>query len=147
MSENQKPTTAAYRNNWHTIWGTKVKHKTRERTLPRRRSAPALALQSPRHRQQVIPDKRRAANERAMNEETRAVALGLEPLGMAKHFTRGECATLLRGDIAALNTTQCKCGAPALPPHICPYQSDVNGDHKTKCNCCEQCEAVCKDEI
>jgi hypothetical protein len=82
MSESQKPTTASYRNNWHSIWGTKVKRKTREATLPRKRSAAALALQSPLHRQRVIPDKRRAASERAMNEEVRAVALGLEPLNM-----------------------------------------------------------------
>ena len=116
-----------------------MKAKTRDSTLPRRRSAPALALQSPRHRQRVIPDKRRAKldhelketarkfgpamralankaeccewqtgqrkgpcrevhcddcplwrdgewlgekNKRTMNEETRAVALGLEPLGI-----------------------------------------------------------------
>jgi hypothetical protein len=82
MSENQKPTTTSYRENWQAIWGTKVKHKTRDSALPRRRSADARALQSPRHRQQVIPDKRWAANERAANEETRAVALGLEPLNV-----------------------------------------------------------------
>ena len=80
MSENQKPTTAAYRKNWHTVWGTEVKRKTRKTSLPRTRSPGALALQKPQHRQRVIPDKRRAANARRMNEETRAVALGLEPI-------------------------------------------------------------------
>lgn len=63
----------------------RIKSKTRESALPRRRSAAALSLQSPLHRQRVIPDKRRAANERAANEETRAVALGLEPLGRIPH--------------------------------------------------------------
>ena len=101
MSENQKPTTASYRNNWHSIWGTKVKPKTRLDALPRKRSAAALSLQSPRHRQRVIPDKRRAASERAANEETRAVALGLEPLGRGpdRHFTRDECTELLDRDL------------------------------------------------
>ena len=56
------------------------KPNPRKTTLPRKRSTAALALRSPRHRQRVIPDKRAAANERAANEETRAVALGLEPL-------------------------------------------------------------------
>ena len=61
----------------------RIKSKTRDSALPRKRSAAALSLQSARHRQRVIPDKRAALNERTMNEETRAVALGLEPLG---HF-------------------------------------------------------------
>lgn len=43
----------------------RIKGRPRDSTLPRKRSAAALSLQSPRHRQQVIPDKRRAANERA----------------------------------------------------------------------------------
>lgn len=59
----------------------RIKSKTRDSALPRKRSTAALSLQSAQHRQQVIPDKRRASNERAMNEEVRAVALGLEPLG------------------------------------------------------------------
>lgn len=49
----------------------------------------------------MIPDKRAASNERRMNEETRGVALGLEPLGRgpSRHFTRDECETHLRHDI------------------------------------------------
>ena len=103
MSESQKPTTATYRKNWHTIWGTKVKRKTRNSALPRKRSAAALSLQSAHHRQRVIPDKRRAANERAANEETRAVALGIKPLGRgpARHFTRAQCDEFLDKDLRA----------------------------------------------
>jgi hypothetical protein len=55
----------------------KSKPKTRDSALPRKRSAPALALQSARHRQRVIPDKR-----------------------AARHFTRKECEAHLRHDIA-----------------------------------------------
>jgi hypothetical protein len=69
MSENQKRTTAAYRENWHAIWGTKVKPKTREKALPRKRSAAALALQSPTHRHRVIPDERRKVSEREAKKE------------------------------------------------------------------------------
>jgi hypothetical protein len=104
MSENQKPTTAAYRKNWHAIWRTEVKRKTRDSALPRRRSAPALALERPEHRPRTIPDKRRATNERAANEETRAVALGLEPLRRgpaARHFTRKQCDEFLDHDLRA----------------------------------------------
>lgn len=79
----------------------RIKSKTRESALPRRRSAAALSLQSPRHRQRVIPDKRRAANERAMNEETRAVALGLEPL-VVRHYRRDECEEFLLHDIKVI---------------------------------------------
>lgn len=79
----------------------RIKPKTRDSALPRKRSAAALALQSPLHRQRVIPDKRRASNERAMNEETRAVALGLEPLS-ARHYTRAECEKFLRHDIGTI---------------------------------------------
>jgi hypothetical protein len=43
----------------------RIKIKTRDSALPRKRSTAALSLQSPRHRQQVIPDKRRAAHARA----------------------------------------------------------------------------------
>jgi hypothetical protein len=51
-----------------------TKSKTRNSALPRKRSTAALSLQSARHRQRVIPDKRATSNERAMNEEVRAVA-------------------------------------------------------------------------
>lgn len=88
MSENQKPTTAAYRDNWHTIWGTKVKRKTELDALPRRRSGAARALKDPQVRrrvhERVIPDKRRVENERRVKEEMRATALGLEPLNVSK---------------------------------------------------------------
>jgi hypothetical protein len=47
-----------------------TKPKTRKTALPRKRSAAALSLQSPRHRQRVIPDKRaKLRNTGAPGEE------------------------------------------------------------------------------
>lgn len=37
--------------------------------------------------------------------------------------------------------------AEGLAPHPCPYQSDVNDDSETECNCCESCQHNCADEI
>lgn len=34
-----------------------------------------------------------------------------------------------------------------LPPHICPYRDDVNGDSETLCNCCEDCTHECAMDI
>ncbi len=48
------------------------KSKTRVAPLPRKRSADALSLQSARHRQRVIPNKKRAARE-PTQEELRAI--------------------------------------------------------------------------
>ena len=36
---------------------------------------------------------------------------------------------------------------PAVKLHTCPYDEDVNDDHETLCNCCEECEIDCGDEI
>jgi hypothetical protein len=42
----------------------------------------------------------------------------------------------------------CKCGKkPALNPHPCPYQSDVNDDEVFECTCCEDCAQECCDDI
>ncbi len=35
----------------------------------------------------------------------------------------------------------------ALPPHTCPYREDINDDHKTKCNCCADCQHECAQTI
>lgn len=57
---------------------TKPKPKTRESALPRRRSAAALSLQSPRHRQRVIPDKRaKLRNTGAPGEEMTEQLIGV----------------------------------------------------------------------
>ena len=103
----------------------RIKSKTRESALPRRRSAAALSLQSPRHRQRVIPDKRRAANKRTgkfymevtCDEDghppRRFPFAGAEPrdatgrwtaLGdvLSFSYTREECEKFLRHDIEAI---------------------------------------------
>lgn len=48
------------------------KPKTRDPALPRRRNAGALSLQDPRHRQRIIPDKRRAAIAREQASSAQA---------------------------------------------------------------------------
>lgn len=41
-----------------------------------------------------------------------------------------------------------KCGSsPKQESHVCPYAAEVGDDHKTLCECCEQCEQRCKDDI
>jgi hypothetical protein len=41
-----------------------------------------------------------------------------------------------------------KCGKyPATQPHPCPYNSDVNNDNETLCNCCYHCASICADDI
>ncbi len=40
------------------------------------------------------------------------------------------------------------CGKnPAEDLHPCPFQSDVNDDHETMCNCCPDCEHNCLMDI
>lgn len=41
----------------------------------------------------------------------------------------------------------CKCGKPGQPDHTCPYASDINDDHETLCNCCDDCCGECADDI
>jgi len=109
-----------------------TKRIPRDSALPRRRSAPALALQSPRHRQQVISDKRRRAiarrtreeidhgivpvsneaSERRMNEETRATALGLDPLGVTRDRFLRTLADDLQLESAALHRRVIDATAP-----------------------------------
>jgi hypothetical protein len=31
--------------------------------------------------------------------------------------------------------------------HACPYDADVNNDDTPTCNCCDDCQGVCSDEI
>ncbi len=31
--------------------------------------------------------------------------------------------------------------------HICPYQLEINGDDSESCDCCEECEQQCRDDI
>ena len=80
-----------------------TKRRPRLNTLPRRRSADALSLQSPRHRQRVIPDKRRAALDRELKETARKFGPALTRLagGPARHFTRKQCEEFLDRDLRA----------------------------------------------
>lgn len=38
------------------------------------------------------------------------------------------------------------CTNKAASPHVCPFNSEINDD-ETECECCEECEAGCADEI
>lgn len=40
-----------------------------------------------------------------------------------------------------------QCPNLGLPPHPCPYQEEINGDHKTLCTCCDKCSLECADDI
>lgn len=46
---------------------------------------------------------------------------------------------------------ECKCDgcgeSPARELHTCPYDEEVNDDHEKLCNCCEECEGQCADDI
>ena len=48
--------------------------------------------------------------------------------------------------IGESNST-CKCGEPGLANHTCPYKTDLNGDYDSLCNCCENCQVLCADEL
>lgn len=40
------------------------------------------------------------------------------------------------------------CGKnPAEELHTCPYQEDINDDHETLCNCCDECRHNCLMDI
>jgi hypothetical protein len=39
------------------------------------------------------------------------------------------------------------CQNPAAELHVCPYQSEINDDNETLCNCCSECERDCSDDI
>ena len=42
----------------------------------------------------------------------------------------------------------CKCGKnPAEHPHTCPYQTDINDNYETLCNCCLECQCECAMDI
>lgn len=36
---------------------------------------------------------------------------------------------------------------PSTQPHICPYKEDINGDIESLCNCCDDCQNICCDDI
>ena len=41
----------------------------------------------------------------------------------------------------------CNCGEQGEDLHSCPYQSDVNSDPTSMCNCCDKCTQQCTDDI
>lgn len=54
----------------------------------------------------------------------------------------------LKTDTSDTNKCEC-CGKNAASDekHTCPYAEDVNGDHETMCNCCDNCSAQCAADI
>ena len=41
----------------------------------------------------------------------------------------------------------CKCGELGSEElHTCPYKAEINGDYE-ECNCCEDCEKECADDV
>lgn len=46
------------------------------------------------------------------------------------------------------NAPMCGCGKNnEEDDHTCPYQRDVNNNHESLCNCCDECEGKCSDQI
>lgn len=41
----------------------------------------------------------------------------------------------------------CGCGAPVEDEHPCPYKSEIHDDHTTLCQCCEDCERECHNNV
>jgi len=39
------------------------------------------------------------------------------------------------------------CGEEGTDLHECPFMTDVHGDLEFECNCCEDCEQCCCDDI
>ncbi len=60
-----------------------------------------------------------------------------------------ECEPVESGTgVETIQAGKCsRCGSPGLPPHSCPYQSDINGDYETLCGCCEGCMDQCAMDI
>lgn len=50
-------------------------------------------------------------------------------------------------DSSSLEENKCRCGSPGEDSHPCPYQSDVNNDYETECNCCGRCQHNCAMDI
>jgi hypothetical protein len=40
-----------------------------------------------------------------------------------------------------------RCTNPAERLHPCPYKVEINEDSDTLCDCCPDCEVICRDEI
>ena len=40
-----------------------------------------------------------------------------------------------------------ECGNPAAEDHTCPFAYEINDDHETECNCCDDCTQDCADDI
>jgi hypothetical protein len=39
------------------------------------------------------------------------------------------------------------CKGIGIELHICPYQSEINDDNDTLCNCCDICRSECRDDV
>lgn len=44
--------------------------------------------------------------------------------------------------------SKCKCGREGSKvPHLCPYARDIHNDNEKTCNCCDDCEKECAEDI
>lgn len=78
---------------------------------------------------------------------------GISPVGMAIFSricfeldslkTQAICAKT----ISAPPETSCRCGAPGIEEHTCPFAEDVCGDHESLCNCCASCQHECAMDV
>lgn len=42
---------------------------------------------------------------------------------------------------------KCDCGSPGKKKHFCPLKQEVEGDDYTLCNCCDECENQCAQDV
>jgi hypothetical protein len=42
---------------------------------------------------------------------------------------------------------KCKCDAPGLSDHTCPFKMEIHDDDKSLCNCCANCRYECGLDI
>jgi hypothetical protein len=43
---------------------------------------------------------------------------------------------------------KCKCENNfGREDHLCPFRTEINDDHITECNCCQDCTSNCADDI
>jgi len=41
----------------------------------------------------------------------------------------------------------CKGKNQAAEPHTCPYKEEINEDHESTCECCDECRTECAYDI
>lgn len=65
-----------------------------------------------------------------------------------KYFHQDKNVTAPLSSLKLYKIPQCpKCTNESLSAHPCPYKSDMNGDYKTLCNCCSDCQEECNKSL